>query len=110
MQARTADGGTRFAQARRVAESYLRRASPRQPVALLATEARPRVVVGLTGEERALLDGLDTIQPSDAGGRIEDAVTLAADLLAARPGGKRGSCWSTDHPPKLPPRRRSRRG
>ena len=89
MQARTADGGTRFAQARRIAESYLNRASPRQPVALLAAESAPRVVVGLTGEERSLLAGLDGVHPADAGGRIEEAVRLAADLLASRPGGKR---------------------
>ncbi len=101
MQARTADGGTRFAQARRVAESYLNRASPRQPVALLAAESAPRVVVGLTGEERALLAGLEDIHPADAGGRIEDAVRLAADLLAARPGGKR-VIVVTDHAPDLP--------
>ncbi len=89
MQARTADGGTRFDQARRVAESYLNRASPRQPVALLAAESASRVVVGLTGEESSLLTGLEDVHPADAGGRIEDAVRLAADLLAARPGGKR---------------------
>ena len=103
MQSRASDGGTRFAQARRVAESYLRRASLRQPVALMADEGvAPRVVVGTTGEERALLDGLDTVQPTDSSGRIEDAVTLASELLAARPGGKR-IVLITDHPPKLPP-------
>ena len=101
MQARTADGGTRFAQARRVAESYLNRASPRQPVALLAAESAPRVVVGLTGEERSLLTGLEDVHPADAGGRIEDAVRLAADLLAARPGGKR-VVVVTDHALDLP--------
>ena len=103
MQSRASDGGTRFDQARRVAESYLRRASSRQPMALLADEgAAPRVVVGMSGEERALLDGLDTVRPTDSGGRIEDAVTLASELLAARPGGKR-IVLVTDHPPKLPP-------
>ena len=101
MQARTADGGTRFAQARRIAESYLNRASPRQPVALLTAESAPRVVVGLTGEERALLTGLEDIHPADAGGRIEDAVRLAADLLAAHPGGKR-VIVVTDRAPDLP--------
>ena len=102
MQARTADGGTRFAQAQRMAESFLRRASSRQPVALLAEEgAAARVVVGMSGEERTLLDGLDTVQPTDAGGRIEDAVTLAAELLAARPGGHR-IILLTDHAPELP--------
>ncbi len=103
MQSRTSNGETRFAQARRVAESYLRRASSRQPIALLADEGNAsRVVVGMSSEERALLDGLYTIHPTDSGGRIEDAVTLASDLLAARSGGKR-IVLVTDHPPKLPP-------
>ena len=102
MQARTADGGTRFAAARRVAEGFLRRASSRQPVALLAEEgAAARVIVGLSGEERALLDGLDTVQPTDAGGRIEDAVTLASELLASRPGARR-IVLLTDRAPELP--------
>ena len=103
MQAHTADGGTRFAQAKRVAEGFLRRASARQPVGLLAEEgAAARVIVGMGGEERALLDGLETVQPTDAGGRIEDAVTLASELLAARPGGHR-IILLTDHAPELPP-------
>ena len=90
MQARTGGGGaTRFDQARRIAEGYLRRASPRQPVALLVAESAPRVLVGLTGEERSLLAGLDGIRPTDAGGRIEDAVDLARGLLASRAGGHR---------------------
>ena len=87
MQARAGGGGeTRFDQARRIAGGYLRRASPRQPVALLVAESAPRVLVGLTGEERSLLDGLDGVRPTDAGGRIEDAVDLARGLLAARAG------------------------
>ncbi len=101
MQACTADGGTRFAQARRIAESYLNRASPRQPVALLAAESAPRVVVGLTGEERPLLAGLEDVHAADAGGRIEDSVRLAVDLLAARAGGKR-VVVVTDHALDLP--------
>ena len=92
MQARTGRNGggeTRFDQARRIAEGFLRRASPRQPVALLVAETSPRVLVGLTGEERPLLDGLDGVRPTDAGGRIEDAVDLARGLLASRAGGRR---------------------
>ena len=82
-------GGTRFDAMRAVAESYLRRASSRSPVALLAADNGARVVVGLTDEEKTLLAGLETVRATDTGGRIEDAVSLAGELLAGRAGGKR---------------------
>ena len=102
MQAREPGGGTRFDRLRRAAAGYLRRASPRQPVTLLAEDGpAPRVVVGTTGDNRALLDGLDTLRPTDAGGRIEDAVALADTLLAGHPGGRR-IVLLTDHRPEFP--------
>ena len=97
-----ADGGTRFAAMRAVAASYLRRAAPRSPVALLAAEDGARVVVGLTDEEKTLLAGLDSVHATDAGGRIEDAVNLAGELLAGRTGGKR-IVVVTDRAVALPP-------
>ena len=102
MQARAEGGGTRFDRARRLAETYLRRASARQPVALLVDDGpSPRVVEGFTGEDRALLDGLATVAPTDSGGRIEDAVTLASELLTAHPGARR-IVLITDQAPALP--------
>ncbi len=83
MQTLAGGGRTRFAAARRIAESYLRRASNRQPVALLALDSAPRVVCGATGDERVLLDALGALRPADAGGRIEDAIGLARELLGA---------------------------
>jgi hypothetical protein len=77
MQATMASGGTRFDQARQVAASYLRRATARNPVALLAMEGSPRVAVGSSGDERTLLDGLDALRPTDAGGSMDDALRLA---------------------------------
>jgi hypothetical protein len=77
MQATIAGGGTRFEQARKVAASYLRRATARNPMALLAMEGAPRVAVGSSGDERTLLDGLDALQPTDAGGNLDDALRLA---------------------------------
>ncbi len=97
MQARTGNG-TRFDEARRIAEGYLRRATVRQPVALVVADTAPRVVAGLTDDEKSLLAALDSAQPTDAGGRIEDAVTLAGQLLAARPGAHR-IVLVTDHAP-----------
>ena len=88
-QTTTESGGTRFAAMRAAAESYLRRASARSPVALLTEDGGARVVVGLTDEEKTLLAGLDSVKATDAGGRIEEAVTLAGELLAGRAGEKR---------------------
>lgn len=99
-QATLAGGGSRFAAMRAVAESYLRRASTRQPTALLVAEGAARVAVGLTDEERTLLTGLQAVQPTDAGGRIEDAVRLADELLAGRAGEKR-IVLVTDRAPEL---------
>ena len=97
-----AGGGTRFAAMRAVAASYLRRASTRSPVALLAADGGARMVVGLTDEEKILLAGLDSVHATDAAGRIEDAITLAGELLAGRTGGKR-LVVITDHPVPPPP-------
>jgi hypothetical protein len=84
MQTQTDGGGaTRFSEASRIAGRYLERASNRQPVALISLDSVPRVVCGSTGDGRVLLDALAGLRPSDAGGRLEDAVQLARDLLAA---------------------------
>jgi hypothetical protein len=87
MQTRTGgSGGTRFSEASRIAARYLERASNRQPVALIAVDSAPRVICGATGDGRVLLDALAGLHPSDAGGRLEDAVQLARELLAAQGG------------------------
>ena len=99
MQARDG-GGTRLDEARGIAASYLRRASVRQPVGLLVVDAAPHVAAGLTDDEKSLLAALDAARSTDAGGRLEDAVTLAGQLLAARPGAHR-IVLVTDHAPDL---------
>lgn len=89
MQATDDQGRSRFDAARKVAESYLRRASPAEPVALLAAGFAPRPVVGFSRDEKPLLDGLRTLRVSDSGGRIEEAIRAADDLLTAnKPGGR----------------------
>lgn len=97
MQARHG-GETYFAAARLAAEGYLRRASARSPVALLAAGSAPRVLAGFSGDEKALLGGLEHAAAVDAGGKIEDAIKLADDLLAAR-SGERRIVVLTDHSP-----------
>lgn len=100
MQATGDDGRSRFEAARKVAESYLRRASPAEPVALLAAGFAPRTVVGFSQDEKPLLDGLRTLNASDSGGRIEEAIRAGSDLLAAnKQGGK--IVIVTDHAPDL---------
>ncbi len=84
-----ANGENHFMTARRIAAGYLRRTSSQSPVALLASAGEPRVLTGFSSDEKSLLDGLDTARASDAGGRIEDALDLARDLLASRAGNRR---------------------
>ncbi len=80
---------TRFIAARRMTEGYLRRASSRNFLALLAAGDAPQVLAGFSGDEKSLLTGLEKARATDAGSRIEDAVSLARELLAARPGDRR---------------------
>ncbi len=87
MQALGADGESRFARARAEALAFARRASARHPVALLALDGpAPRVLAPFSTDDSALRAALDTAAPTDAGGRLEDALDLAAGLLAARAG------------------------
>jgi hypothetical protein len=102
MQTRAGGGSNRFAEAVRIAQSYLRRASNRQPVALLALDSAPRVVCDATGDERVLLDALDRLRPVDAGGRIEDAVQLGRELLGAGNGAGRVIVVTDQTPPIAP--------
>ena len=102
MQTLTGGGSTRFAEAVRIAGSYLRRASARQPVALLALDSTPHFVCGSTGDERTLLDALDALQPTDAGGRIEDAVQLAREMLGAGHGHNGRVVVVSDQAPDAP--------
>lgn len=90
MQAATSEShGSRFEAAREVAESYLRRASPDEPVALLTAGFAPRAIVGFSKDEKPLLDGLRTLSAGDFGGRIEEAIRAGGDLLDAnKQGGK----------------------
>ncbi len=85
MQARTSTGSTRFADARQTAAALLRRASATAPVALLAISDSSRVLAPLSSDEGALLSALDALTLSDASSRVDDALSLAAELLEARP-------------------------
>ena len=99
MQAREADGRTRFERATEAARAYARRAGPRQAVAVLAVAGPvPRLLAPLAEDDRPALLGLDRLRPTDAGGALEPALDLAGSLLAARPAGEeRRVVLFTDH-------------
>ncbi len=89
MQARDAQGRSRFEEARAAAAGFLRRASARNQVALLTVAARPRVLVPLSADDGPLLAALDQAAPDDAAGSLDEALVLAQELVASRPGPRR---------------------
>ena len=86
MQARDGGGRSRFDEARAVAAGFLRRASARNQVALLAVAAQPRVLVPLSADDGPLLSALEQATPEDSAGSLDDALALAGELLASRSG------------------------
>ncbi len=89
MQARDAQGRSRFEEARAAAAGFLRRASARNQVALLSSSARPRVLVPLSADDGPLLTALNHAVPDDAAGSLDEALALARELVASRPGPRR---------------------
>ncbi len=89
MQARDGQGRSRFEEARAAAGGFLRRASTRNQVALLTSAARPRVRVPLSSDDGPLLSALNQAAPEDAAGSLDEAIRLANEMLASRPGPRR---------------------
>ena len=89
MQAVEADGATRFAKALTEARRTVREAGAGRQIALLTAGAAPAVVVPFTGDERALLKGVDSLAATDATGDLDAALALADSLLASRKGDTR---------------------
>ncbi len=80
---------TRFDRALAEARRYVREAGPGRQLALLSAGAAPNVIVPFTGDERALLTGLESLAVTDAGGDLEASIALADSLLASRKGDAR---------------------
>ncbi len=80
---------TRFDQALAEARKYVREAGPGRQLALLTAGASPNVIVPFTGDERALLKGLDSLAVTDAAGDLDASLALADSLLASRKGDAR---------------------
>ena len=89
MQAIEPGGRTRFANAIRLAQDYVRQAGGAREFAVLTLGAAPSVAVPFTGDEKLLRSALTQMSPTDASGDIASAVVLADSLLAARKGSHR---------------------
>ena len=89
MQAVESGTDTRFSRALIEARKYVREAGAGRQLALLSGGASPRVIVPFTGDERALLKGLDSLAVTDATGDLGASLALADSLLASRKGDTR---------------------
>ena len=89
MQAVESGTETRFTRALTEARKFAREAGPGRQLALLTAGASPNVIVPFTSDERALLQGLDSLAVTDAAGDLEASLALADSLLASRKGDAR---------------------
>ncbi len=89
MQAVENGTDTRFSRALLEARKYVSEAGPARHLALLTAGASPKVIVPFTGDERALLQGLDSLAVTDTSGDLDPALSLADSLLASRKGDTR---------------------
>ena len=89
MQAIERGGETRFNCVIAEAQRYVRDAGPGRQLALLSAGASPNVIVPFTGDERALLTGLESLAVTDATGDLDASLALADSLLASRKGSAR---------------------
>lgn len=78
-----------FDAAIRAARELMSQAGPGHEVALLAVEGEAVVLSPFSTDGRGLREKLDGLTVSDAGGGMEEALTLGRDLLASRPGIRR---------------------
>ena len=86
MQAREADGETRFSKAASAARDYFRNANARANICLVTADHSARIAVPFTDDEKTLRDRLEKVSATDASGKIEDGIELAKAVLAGRPG------------------------
>ena len=86
MNAREADGETRFTKAVREALALVADASVSRQFCLLTVGPEPETLVPFTGSERLLRATLTGLTSTDAGGNLADALDHAEQLLATRQG------------------------
>ena len=71
------------------AQDLVSRLGPNDKIAILAMEGVPRIVSSFSNDSRELRRRLASLEPSDAGGNLDEALVLAQRLLDARPGERR---------------------
>ena len=78
-----------FSEALLAAEDVVSRLGPHDEVAILGMEGSPRIISSFSSDGKDLRRKLSSLEPSDAGGNLEEALVLARRLLDAKPGEKR---------------------
>jgi Aerotolerance regulator N-terminal/von Willebrand factor type A domain len=71
------------------AQDVVSRLGPNDEMAILGMEGVPRVVSSFSNDGKELRAKLASLEPSDAGGNLDEALLLAQRLLDARPGERR---------------------
>jgi hypothetical protein len=89
MQAIEPDGDSRFEKAKRLASTFAGRIGTHNQMTLLLAFSPSEVAAPFTSDEKAMLGAVASVMPSDAGGDLSDAIRLAGELLASRPGAHR---------------------
>jgi Ca-activated chloride channel family protein len=75
-----------FQDALLAAQDIVSRLGPNDEVAILGMEGVPRIVSSFSNDGKELRRKLASLEPSDAGGDLEEALVLAQRLLDAKPG------------------------
>jgi hypothetical protein len=78
-----------FDEALRSAQDVVSRLGPHDEMAILAMEGTPRIISSFSSDGKELRRKLSSLEPSDAGGNLDEAMVLAGRLLDAKPGEKK---------------------
>jgi Ca-activated chloride channel family protein len=78
-----------FDEALLAAQDVVSRLGPQDEVAILAVEGTPRIISSFSSDGKELRRKLSSLEPSDAGGNLDEALVLAGRLLDAKPGERR---------------------
>lgn len=103
MQAREADGSSRFERAREALIARIRALGSRDEATLLAASTRPRVMVPFTRDRTALERAAARLQADDGAGRADVALAVAAAAASRESRGATSIEFFTDVDPSALP-------